>query len=87
MNHTHSYSRREEREIVFVWVPGHVDIRGNSAADSDAKDALEGDILDEVLPFPDVKSRLNNYVFELWQREWDDYRENRLHKILAKLTD
>ena len=35
---------REGREIVFIWVPGHVGIRGNSAADSAAMNALDGDI-------------------------------------------
>ena len=35
---------REGREIVFICVPSHVGIRGNLAADSAAKDALDGDI-------------------------------------------
>ena len=70
-------------EIVFVWVPGHFGIRGNSAADSSAKDALDGDISDEFIPFSDHKLRLNNYniIFELWQREWDELPRNKLHKI------
>ena len=60
---------QEEREIVFVWVPSHVGIRRNSVVDSVAKDALDGDISDELISFSDLKPRLNNYVFELWQRE------------------
>ena len=42
---------REGREIVFMWVPGQVGIRGNSAADSAAKNALGGDISVELIPF------------------------------------
>ena len=46
---------QEEREIAFVWVTGYVGIRGNSAADSAAKDALYGDISDGFVPLSYLK--------------------------------
>jgi ribonuclease HI len=78
---------QEERGIVFVWVPGHVGIRGNSAADSAAKDARDGDISDELIPFSDLKPRLNTYILNLWQKEWDDYSHNKLYKTFPKLKE
>ena len=56
---------RDGGDIVFVRVPGHVGIRGNSAADSVAKDALDGDISVELIPFLHLKSRTNKYILEL----------------------
>ena len=73
--------------FVFVLVPGNVGIRGHSAADSAAKDDLDGDISDEVIPFSDPRPRLNKNIFELWQHECDKDPEYQLHKILPILTD
>ena len=42
---------RDRKEIVFIWVPGHLALGGNSATDSAAKDALDGDISDQPSPF------------------------------------
>ena len=46
---------RDGMEIAFIWVLGHVSIRRDLAADSVAKDALSGNILDELIPFSDLK--------------------------------
>ena len=63
---------KDGKEIVFVWVPGHVGIRGSSAADAAAKDALVSDALVELIPFSDLKSCANKYILELWQSElWE----------------
>ena len=78
---------RDGREIVFIWVPSHVGIRGNSAVDSVAKDALVGDISVELIPFSDLKSRTNKYIYilELWQSECGEFPENKLQQIFPVL--
>ena len=72
----HMELTRDGKEIVFIWVPGHVGIKGNSASDSAAKDALDGDISVELIPFSDLKSCTNKYILQLWQSEWDEFPEN-----------
>ena len=69
------------KKIVFIWFPGHVGIRGNSAADSAAKDALVDDKAVEFIPFSDLKARTNKYILQLCQSESDEFPENKLHQI------
>ena len=78
---------KEGKDIVFIWVPGHVGIRGNSTADSAAKDALAGDVSFELIPFSDLKSRANKYILQLGQSEWDEFPDNQLHKIFPILKE
>lgn len=56
----------DEKEIIFVWVPGHVNIGGNSAAGTAAKGAaLDDDISDELTPICDLKPCMNKYIMGL----------------------
>ena len=52
-----------------------------------AKDALVGDISVELIPFSDLKPRTNKYILELWQTEWDEFPEYKLHKIFPALNE
>ena len=68
-------------------VPGHVGIRGNEAADTAAKKALDKKPTADLMPFSDLKPLTAKYVYQVWQKKWDETGlvSNKFHEILLKL--
>ena len=52
-----------QKQVVFMWVPGHVGIRGNEAADRAAKEVLEKELTTNPMPFLDLKSLTAKYIY------------------------
>ena len=70
------------RNVVFLWVPSHVGIGGNEAADKAAKAALDlKPTRGMCVPFSDLRSKSLNYSLSCWKKRWSEQVDNRLFKI------
>ena len=69
------------KEILFCWLPSHVGIKGNEAADVKAKASLDLEISNFKLPCTDFKLFINRYILFKWQLSWDRATFSKLHEI------
>ena len=69
-------------DVHFCWVPSHVGIQGNEAADAAAKSAdADGDVLVHLLPASDLQNVFRCRLLDTWQTEWDVETGNKLHAV------
>ena len=75
------------KEIVFLWVPSHVGIHGNTIVDRVAKGALDNDVEHCRLPYTDFRPAIRNYIFKLWCDIWDSLDRNKLRELKPHLGE
>ena len=69
------------KEIVFCWLPSHVNIRGNELADLEAKSALSLAITNFKIPHSDFKSNIHLYINNKCQSVWETQTQNKLNEL------
>ena len=57
----------DQKELVFMWVPGHAGNRGNEAADRAVKEALNKEPTDDLMSFSDIYPLTARYMHHVWR--------------------
>ena len=79
---------RHQKEVLLCWVPSHVGVSGNEAADAAARRAAERPC-SRRLPIParDLFPHLTTHLRDAWQEYWEALVDNKLFEIKPKLGE
>jgi ribonuclease HI len=78
---------RSGYSVTFVWVPSHIGIEGNGAADATAKAALSLRVSKSPVPYSNFKPLVCAYVKLAWQKCWDGETNNKLRCVQAVISN
>ncbi|KAE9528885.1 hypothetical protein AGLY_012460 [Aphis glycines] len=74
---------KSNKEIRFIWTPGHCNIKGNEKADEADRNSVNSPD-SEIIPFSslvDIRRNINKYCIDLWNSQWHTTTENKLREI------
>ncbi|GFW40305.1 putative RNA-directed DNA polymerase from transposon X-element [Trichonephila clavipes] len=75
----------KKKDIRFCWIPGHAGITGNELADTAAR-SVTGSSERFPIPQSDLKACFRQKLQSVWQSNWDQQIENKLHSIMPVLA-
>ncbi|GFQ74854.1 putative RNA-directed DNA polymerase from transposon X-element, partial [Trichonephila clavata] len=75
----------KKKDIRFCWIPGHAGITGNELADTAARSAT-GSSERFPIPHSDLKACFKQKLQSVWQSNWDQQTENKLHNVMPVLA-
>ncbi|GFT11918.1 probable RNA-directed DNA polymerase from transposon X-element [Trichonephila clavipes] len=75
----------KKKDLRFCWIPGHAGITGNELADTAARSAT-GSSERFPIPHSDLKACFRLKLQSVWQSNWDQHTENKLHSIMPILA-
>ena len=77
----------EHNNIVFCWLPSHVGVRGNEAADKTVKGALTSAVSIAEVTVSDWKPKAIQVVQNIRNRNWEEVQSNKLKEIVPSLKE
>jgi ribonuclease HI len=74
--------------VNIVWIPGHVDIRGNEQAHEAAHTATERNDIDirQSITYDEVNTLIKRHINQLWQNQWSESEKGGEYRIIEPRT-